>query len=104
MRFEPKRPVLAVEVMEQGKCQAIGRLLEGSAIFEKVGARDDDEFGGNEPSGLKSGILSQTMPDCQIDRFSPQIDRAGSRLHGNFNIRVTLREHRKPRHQPGRRE
>ena len=42
--FEPKRPVLAAEVMEQRKCQAIGRSLEGSAVFEQVGARDADVF------------------------------------------------------------
>src|SRR5580704_14956720 len=76
MGLEPKWPVLAIEVVEQRKCQAIGRPLEGGRVFKQVGARDDNEFGSNEPSGFKARVLSQPMPDCQIDRFSPQIDRA----------------------------
>jgi hypothetical protein len=38
--------------MEQRKCQAIGWPLERSAVFEEFGARDDDKFGSNEPSGF----------------------------------------------------
>ena len=104
MGLEPKWPVLAIEVVEQRKCQAIGRPLEGGTVFKQVGARDDNEFGSNEPSGFKARLLSQPMPDCQIDRLSPQIDRAGTRLHDNFNIGITLREHRESWHQPSRRE
>src|SRR3954470_13080837 len=63
MGFEPKWPVLAIEVVEQRKCQAIGRPPERGAVFEQVGARDDDEFGSNEPSGFKARVLSQSMPD-----------------------------------------
>ena len=71
---------------------------------DKCAALDDNEFGSNDPGAFKSGIFSQPMPDCQVDRFPFQIDRAGARLHGNLNIPITLCEHREPRHQPGRRE
>src|SRR4029077_19792930 len=71
MGLEPKWPVLAIEVVEQRKCQAIGRPLEGGTVFKQVGARDDNEFGSNKPSGFKARGLSQPMPDCQIDRLSP---------------------------------
>src|ERR1700738_1676783 len=100
MSLEPKWPVLAIEVVEQPKCQASGRPLEGGTVFKQVGARDDDEFGSNEPSGFKARVLSQPMPDCQIDRLSPQIDRAGARLHDNFSIRMRFREQRASSPQP----
>src|SRR5436305_789587 len=104
MGFEPKWPVLPIEAVEQRKCQAIGRPLERGTVFQQVGASDHNEFGSNEPSGFKARVLSQPMPDCQIDRLSPQIDQAGARLHGNFNIPMTLRERRETWHQPARRE
>ena len=94
MRFEPERPVLPVQVMKQRKCEAFGRLPERRAIFEKIGARNHDEFGSNEPNSIQAGILPQPVPDRQIDRLPLEVDRANARLHGNFNVRITLREHR----------
>src|SRR5689334_23533604 len=87
MGFEPKRPVLTVEVMEKRKCQAIGRPLEGATLFKQAGARDDNEFGGKEPGGFQAGIVSQSVPYRQFDRLSLQIDRAVAGLHRDFNIR-----------------
>ena len=52
MGFKPKRPVLAIEIVEQRKCQAIDRPLEGGTLFEQIGACDDDKFGSNEPNGF----------------------------------------------------
>jgi len=104
MGFKPKRPVLAIEIVEQRKCQAIDRPLEGGTLFEQIGACDDDKFGSNEPEWLLSQGISQPMPNCQMDRLSLQIDWAVAGLHGNFNIRISLREHRKSRYQPSRRE
>ena len=104
MGFEPKRPVLTVEVMEKRKCQAIGWAPEGATPFQQIGARDNDKFGGNEPGGFQAGILSQSVPYRQFDRLSLQIDRSVAGLHRDFNIWMTSREHRKSRHQPRRRE
>src|SRR5579872_2234642 len=104
MGFEPKRPVTAIEVVEQGKCQAIGRHLERDTLFWQIGACDDDEFGSNEPNDFQARVLSQPMPNCQIDRLSLQIDCAGAGLYGNFNIRITLGEHGEPWRQPSRRK
>ena len=73
-------------------------------LLQQIGACDDDEFGSDEPDGFHARILSQPVPDRHIDRLSLQIDRAAAGLHGNFNVRTALREYRKPRHQPGRRE
>src|SRR5215467_12536602 len=87
MGFEPKRPVLTVEVMEKRKCQAIGRAREEATLFQEIGVRDDDKFGGNEPGGFQAGILSQSVPYRQFDRLSLQIDLAAAGLHRDFNIR-----------------
>jgi hypothetical protein len=104
MGFEPKRPVPAIEVVQQRKCQAISRYFERATLLQQIGAYDDDEFGSDEPDGFQARILSQPMTNRQIDRLSLQIDRPAAGLHGNFNVRTALREYRKPRHQPGRRK
>ena len=80
MCFEPKRPVLTVEVMEKRKCQAIGRAPEGATLFQQIGARDDDKFGGNEPGGFRPGYFPNP---CRI------ANSIGSRFRSTWRLPVS---------------
>jgi hypothetical protein len=53
MGFEPKRPVPAIEVVQQRKCQAISRYFERATPLQQIRAYDDDEFGSDEPDGFQ---------------------------------------------------